>query len=107
MKRVVVESPYAGDVLGNIAYARLALADSLARGEAPIAAHLLHTQVLDDEDLDQRARGIRAGLRWIEVADLVAVYEDHGVSPGMEAALQRARECGVPVEFRRLERGSG
>ena len=107
MTRVVLESPYAGDVAGNIAYTRRALADSVARGEAPIAAHLLHTQVLDDEDLDQRARGIRAGLRWIAVADLVAVYEDRGVSAGMAAALEWAGACGVPVAFRRLERGGG
>ena len=68
LTRVVLESPYAGDVAGNIAYARRALADSLARGEAPIAAHLLHTQVLDDEDLGTSARGASgpgcAGSRW-------------------------------------------
>ena len=36
-----LESPYAGDVAANVAYARRCLADSVARGEAPLATHLL------------------------------------------------------------------
>lgn len=42
MIRVVLESPYSGDIKGNTKYARMALRDSLARGEAPIASHLLY-----------------------------------------------------------------
>jgi hypothetical protein len=48
VRLVIIESPYAGDPDGNLAYARAALADSLARGEAPFASHLLYPQVLDD-----------------------------------------------------------
>ncbi len=50
LKRVILESPYAGDIERNIAYARAAVNDSLIHGEAPIASHLLYTQdgVLDD-----------------------------------------------------------
>src|SRR5690606_21487830 len=40
-RRVIVESPYAGDVETHVAYARAALRDCLSRGEAPIASHLL------------------------------------------------------------------
>ena len=45
---VVIETPYSRDVEANTEYARACLLDSLRRGEAPIASHLLHTQVLDD-----------------------------------------------------------
>jgi hypothetical protein len=41
MRWVILESPYAGDVEANVAYARAAVRDSLMRGEAPIASHLL------------------------------------------------------------------
>lgn len=41
MVKVILESPYAGDVEKNIEYARLCLKDSLLRGESPIASHLL------------------------------------------------------------------
>lgn len=103
---VVIESPYAGDVEANIEFARACINDSLLRGEAPIASHLLFTQpgVLDDTDPMQRTLGINAGLAWQRVADLVAVYTDRGISKGMAAAIEHARSVRTAVEFRRLER---
>ena len=44
MRLVIFESPYAGDVEANTEYARRCVRDSLMRGEAPIASHLLYTQ---------------------------------------------------------------
>lgn len=104
MKRVIIESPYAGDIERNTAYARRALADSLRRGEAPIASHLLYTQpgVLDDGDPDERRLGIEAGLAWGPVADLTAVYADLGFTPGMEQGIDRAVNEGRPVEVRHI-----
>lgn len=59
-RRVLIESPYAGDVARNERYARACLADSLARGEAPFASHLLYTQpgVLDDTNPHEHAAGM-------------------------------------------------
>ena len=50
MKKVIIESPFAGDTETNIKYARECLRDSIFRGEAPLASHVLYTQdgVLDD-----------------------------------------------------------
>ena len=66
MRRVILESPYAGDVEENVAYARAAVRDSLLRGESPIASHLLYTQpgILMDDVPDERRLGIEAGLAW-------------------------------------------
>jgi len=104
LKRVIVESPYAGDVEANVDYARACVRDSLLRGEAPIASHLLHTQpgILDDTLVAERRMGVAAGLAWADVAELVAVYVDRGISPGMSEAIAYARAIGVPVEHRRL-----
>lgn len=101
---VIVESPYAGDIERNVRYARAAIADCLARGEAPFASHLLYTQpgVLRDELLAERRLGIEAGLAWATVADATVVYVDLGTTPGMELGIERARSLGIPVEFRRL-----
>lgn len=103
---VVLESPYAGDVEANLAYARACVADSLARGEAPIASHLLYTQpgILDDADPTERAKGIAAGHAWIGVAAKLVVYTDLGISRGMEAGIAAARGWAheVPVEYRTL-----
>ena len=102
---VILESPYAGDVEANVAYARRCLRDSLARGEAPIASHLLYTQpgVLDDTDPAQRTCGIEAGLAWLTVARRSVAYVDRGISPGMRQGIDRALRAGVPVEYRWIE----
>lgn len=105
MKRVVLESPFAGDIDRNLAYARAAIRDSLSRDEAPIASHLLYTQpgILDDDNATERAWGISAGHAWIEKADLVAVYADHGISNGMRAGINAAELSGIPVEVRYIQ----
>lgn len=104
MRLVIVESPYAGDVERNVAYARACLRDSLQRGEAPLASHLLYTQpgVLDDAKPDERAHGINAGLEWGARADMTAVYTDLGVSRGMEFGIADALASARPVERRQL-----
>ena len=103
MKRVIIESPYAAanghTVAEHEAYARRCMADSLARGEAPFASHLLYTQpgVLDDTDANERKRGMEAGFAWTAKADLVAIYTDLGISRGMVAGEARAYKLGIPV----------
>jgi len=78
------------------------LRDSLARGEAPIASHLLYTQVLDDNDPAERSIGIAAGLAWRTVAEASVVYVDRGVSGGMQLGIGAALAAGLPVERRTL-----
>ena len=100
---VIIETPYSGDVEANTEYARACLLDSLRRGEAPIANHLLHTQVLDDMQPDERALGIEASLAWYRVATKCVVYTDRGISAGMTIGINRARLHGVAVEYRSIE----
>lgn len=100
---VIIESPYSGDVARNADYAHACLLDSLRRGEAPIASHLLHTQVLDDLRHEERELGIEAGLAWYRVAEKCVVYGDRGISGGMIKGIERAKRFGVLVEFRNIE----
>lgn len=129
MRLVIIESPYAGNVELNTAYARACLRDSLARGEAPIASHLLYTQVLDDTKPEERAQAIAAGLAWRkaytyektdmmksmqfvpEVASCVhieqrpvlpAFYLDLGISSGMRAARDLYLRERTPFQVRLL-----
>lgn len=101
---VILESPYAGDIPANVAYAKRAVRDALERGEAPIASHLLFAQegLLDDADSDQRRQGIEAGQAWATVAHAMVVYTDRGISKGMQAAMYRAVDLGLPVEVREI-----
>jgi hypothetical protein len=102
VRRVIIESPYAGEIAANEAYARACLLDCLRRGEAPMASHLLYTQVLHDGLWADRKLGVEAGLAWGEVADATVVYGDRGISPGMKAGIRHAERCGRLVEYRRL-----
>lgn len=105
MRRVVLESPYSGNVRKNRAYARACVKDCLKRGEAPIASHLLFTQpgILSDIDPEERRLGMAAGWAWIPIADAVVVYEDLGISSGMRAGMEQAKTAGILVEHRRLK----
>lgn len=114
LRLVIIESPFAGrgdtpearaaDQARNVAYARAAMADCLARGESGYASHLLLTQpgILNDDDPAERRQGIAAGLAWAERADATVVYFDLGVSAGMAQGIDHARIARRPVEMRSL-----
>lgn len=104
MRLVIIESPFAGDVEKNVEYARRAVRDSLERGEAPIASHLLYTQpdILDDDVPEERQWGIDAGLAWRAVAQASVVYTDRGITKGMQYGIDAATEAGIPVEYRSI-----
>lgn len=104
MRRVILESPYAGDIAANELYARKCLHDCLMRGEAPLASHLLYTQphVLDEHKPEERKLGIDAGHSWYSVAEACVVYEDLGVSKGMLEGIKIAEHWNLPIERRYL-----
>lgn len=104
MRCVILESPFAGDVAGNIKYAKACVRDCLTRGEGPIASHLLFTQpgILDDTKKEERALGIGAGHAWYPCAEAAVVYLDRGMSSGMIAGIKIAHKYEVPVEIRFL-----
>jgi hypothetical protein len=102
---VIIETPYAGDIERNVAYARAALRDSLMRGESPYASHLLYTQpgVLRDDVLLERTVGIAAGFAFRYAAHVTAVYQDLGISSGMQQGILHAMSLpGHRVEYRNL-----
>lgn len=105
MIRVILESPYSGDIERNIKYARMCVRDSLSRGESPIASHLLYTQegILKDEIPEERQWGIDAGLAWKDVAEKHVFYIDYGYSDGMIYAKQYATKNNIPIEERKLK----
>ncbi len=102
MKRVILESPYKGQRVRNLAYAEECIADCLKRGESPLAGHLCFTLFLDDNKPHERALGIQATLAWGECAEAFVVYEDFGITEGMQQGIDFA-ECNlIPVERRQL-----
>ena len=105
MKLAILESPYAGNVDLHERYARACMHDMLTNhGEAPYASHLLYTQegVLDDDDPDERQHGIHAGFAWRQAAEYTVVYQDLGISKGMEYGIRDSAEKGRPIVYRTL-----
>jgi hypothetical protein len=108
MRLVILESPYAGgsdeEIAQNVTFARAALRHCLMKGEAPIASHLLYTQlgVLYDGIPQEREMGIAAGLEWARVAEAAVFYADRGWSPGMLAAFEAHMLRGLHCEQRWL-----
>ncbi len=109
MRLVIVESPFAGPTTAamdmNMTYARAAIRDCIDRGESPYASHMLLTQpgVLNDSDAAQRMVGITAGFGWRRVADATVVYQDLGISGGMEMGISDSISKGVMVVYRSLD----
>lgn len=120
MRLVAIESPLRGRVprwcptwlapaierwgrWRNRWYARQCMLDSLARGEAPYASHLLFDQpgLLDDANPDHRAAGMQSGACWGHMAEARAVYCDRGISDGMRWGVAVA-PIGQIIEYRWL-----
>lgn len=110
MRRVYVESPFAGrgvtlsfgraqDAGKNIDYARALCRFLALRGDAPFASHLVATQYLDDNVPEERKIGIETCLTWGVCAQATIVGVDRGITPGMLQGLERARAEGRPVEW--------
>lgn len=104
MRKVIVESPFAGEVERNKIYARRAMNHAFSKGEAPWASHLLYTQegILDDTIPAERALGINAGLVWGACADATVVYTDYGISTGMQYGIDRATKEERTIIYREI-----
>lgn len=108
MLRVIIESPLSPSnghsFESNQDYARRCMLDSLKRGEAPYASHLLYTQMLDDFDDDERKLGMEAGFAWGRAAEKIAVYTDRGTSKGMLQGIELHKANNIPIEYRSIHK---
>lgn len=106
MNRVIIESPWQSEsyIMHEIyeEYLDAAIRDCIRRGEAPFASCRMYAHLLHDHIPDEREKGIEMGLLWGELADKTVVYEDYGVSPGMQIGIDAAKAVERPIEQRRL-----
>lgn len=100
---VIVESPFAGDLLANKQYAKRCCADCLRRGEVPYASHLFFPEFLDELKPEERELGLTAGYAMWPLAAKVVFYTDRGMSGGMKRAEERAVYRGCTTEYRKLD----
>jgi len=96
---VFVASPWQGGPKGFRQYLTKAVADSFARGEAPIASHGFYPRYLKDEGED-RELGLGCGLILLGRCDILAVYADHGITTGMQQEISYAAKHRIKVDWR-------
>lgn len=97
-KRIILESPFAGDVKNNVLYAKQLIHDLSHKGYAPSASHLLYTQMLNDNKEFERNLGINKGLDYAHNKDsLIGI--DRGISTGMKYGVKRAENEGRNYNF--------
>lgn len=82
----------------NLVYARMALLDSLRRGESGYSTVLMYGQVLPPDD----ALIVKSAIEMRHFAGLVALYVDLGVSAEMKKAAEHAQLLGVDQTRRAL-----
>lgn len=100
-KIVYIASPYAGDVEGNVEFAKAACRLAMEQGSTPVAAHLLYPQMLDDTVPKQRELGIRMGLNLLGACSELWLCGSR-ISGGMQEELKEAWRHRIPV--RRIPR---
>lgn len=99
MKKVYICSPYRGDTNMHTIYARKLVTRVLRDGEAPICPHLYLPQVLDDSNPAERAQALSVGLELLKACDKVLVGNRYGISEGMAAEIEKARELGIDILY--------
>lgn len=98
MKLVYICSPFSGDTAKNIENAKEFCRFAIENECAPIAAHLLYPQILDDSIPADRQAGIMLGLKLLSVCDEMWVFGNE-FSEGMKIEIQTAKALKIPVWY--------
>ena len=103
MKLVYICSPYratdAETLQRNIEYAKTLTRAALLRGECPVTTHIYMTQCVDESIGEERKIGLAAGTEILRRCDLVIVGMKYGISEGMAAEIQCAKDRGILIEY--------
>lgn len=99
-KYAFICSPFAGDTERNITYAIKCCKEAIKRGYTPIAPHLYFPQFLDDNNPEQREKGLILGREAMkEKCDIVFIGDKYGISDGMKGDLEFAKQSKISIEY--------
>lgn len=83
-------SPYRGDTKRNKEYARKLTRAAIDNGFVPVTVHLCLTEVTDDQNPEERSRGMAAGMKILENCKYILIGNKYGISDGMKAEMTLA-----------------
>jgi hypothetical protein len=95
---IYLAHPVSGDVAGNLESCRAIMLDLMGRypHHAFVAPWITYCEILDDDDPEQRARGMRDDLVVLARCDQIWLVGPH-VSAGMIAEKEIAENAGLWV----------
>lgn len=103
MKKIVIESPYSGNRKINDLYLQNVIRHCLlVEGVAVYASHDAYTRALDDEIPEERRIGMEAGFEIGDLMDETWVFDDLGISGGMQTGIAKAMKSKRPVVYKKL-----
>lgn len=97
-KLVYIASPYAGDVEGNVEFAKAACRYAAAQGCTPVAVHLMYPRFLDDRVPKEREAGLKMGRRVLAACEEIWLCGER-MSAGMKAEEAEAKRLGIPIRL--------
>jgi nucleoside 2-deoxyribosyltransferase len=101
MRKVYICSPYRAkdeaELDRNIDYAQELTKLALEADLAPITPHLYMTQCLNENNEQERAQGMAAGMELLKICDFVIAGIKYGISNGMQQEINAALELGIKV----------
>ena len=95
-KLVYIASPYAGDVEGNVEFAKAACRYAATKGYTPVAVHLMYPRFLDDRVPEEREAGLKMGRRVLAACEEIWLCGER-MSAGMKAEEAEAKRLGIPI----------
>ncbi len=66
-------------------------------GHEVIVPHLYYPLFLNDDDIAERLVGTQSAIKLLDVCDLLVVYVGLGISSGMRAEIETARQKGMQI----------
>lgn len=104
MKKIFVSSPLAGDYENNIKNAQKYCREVLFQGHMPLAPHIYYTNFLEDNNEVERQLGMYMGLKWLAECDEMWVFNQNGISKGMQAEIDVATQLNIPIKYKEDEK---
>lgn len=74
----------------NKEYARKLTRAAINNGFVPVTVHLYLTEVTDDQNPEERSRGMAAGMKILENCKYILIGNKYGISDGMKAEMTLA-----------------
>lgn len=100
LRRVLLETPYDGDLERNIAYCERAIRHSMSLNESPISLLWFLGRFPIHAGVEARSIAIRSLHAWIRICDCMVMYRDYGLSDSMNSGITQALRAKTAIEYR-------